>query len=62
MRKDRHAKFVQEMKDQGIAVALVVERRNVRYTTAYNAPTYEPGIGWAIVPAEGTPMLGAHVP
>ena len=62
MRKDRHAKFVQEMKEKGIAVALVVERRNVRYTTAYNAPTYEPGIGWAIVPAEGTPILWAHVP
>lgn len=61
MRKDRHAKFVQEMKDNGYAVALVVERRNVRYTTGYNAATYEPGIGWAIIPVEGEPLLYAHV-
>ncbi|MFC1861618.1 M24 family metallopeptidase, partial [Chloroflexota bacterium] len=38
-----------------------VERRNVRYTTGYNGATYEPGIGWAIVPVEGTPILWAHV-
>lgn len=62
LRKDRLAKFQAEMKERGIAVALVVERRNVRYTTSYNAPTYEPGIGWAIVPVEGTPLLWAHVP
>ncbi|MFC1861572.1 M24 family metallopeptidase [Chloroflexota bacterium] len=61
MRKDRHAKFVQDMKDRGITVALIVERRNVRYTTGYNAASYEMGIGWAIVPVEGTPILWAHV-
>lgn len=62
MRKDRLAKFQQEIKDLGIAVALLTERRNVRYTTAYNGATYEPGIGWAIVPAEGEPTLWSHVP
>lgn len=62
MRRDRHAKFVQDMKERGTAVALVVERRNVRYTTGYNAASYEPGIGWAIVPVEGEPILWAHVP
>ena len=62
MRKDRLAKFVEEMKERGAAVALLTERRNVRYTTCYNAASYEPGIGWAIVPVEGTPILWAHVP
>jgi Xaa-Pro aminopeptidase len=60
MRKDRHAKFVQEMKESGHAVALVMEPRNVRYTTGYYAASYHAGSGWAIVPVEGTPILWAH--
>jgi Xaa-Pro aminopeptidase len=62
LRKDRHDKFCQEMKEKGYAVAILTERPNVRYTTAYNGPTYEPGIGWAMVPAEGDTVLWAHVP
>lgn len=62
MRKDRLAKFIKDMKRRGVTVALLTERRNVRYTVNYNAASYEPGIGWAIVPIEGEPILWCHVP
>jgi len=60
LRRDRHAKLVNTMREEGITVMLLLQPWNVRYATAYKGLIYTTGLTWALCPVEDEPILWGH--
>lgn len=60
LRKDRHAKLLNEMREEGVSVMFLLQPWNIRVATGYHGLTYTSGLSYAICPVEGEPILYGH--
>lgn len=60
MRSERLERTRKYMREAGVSVMLLLIPADVRYATGYANLGYTPGMGGALVPLEGEPIIFAH--